>query len=277
MGKHAAKVLGDLKSAIELVKHVFENPAESTASLKKFELDVYRLIQDAESSIREYSPIKHPNSIFDPGNPKIVGRFASLALVSQDRHSLKNIGKFYGSGIYALYYNGSFKAYKPISKTETPIYVGLAAPERGDATTVREQGPKLSGRLTKHMQNISKANSTLKIEDFEYRYLVVQSGWQSAAEAYLIDLFKPIWNNETKLVYGFGKHGDSAATRGNTKSPWDSFHPGRDWAAPSKELESVIEKTSQRLFQHFEQTKVYKNVEEVLAGFIGELNQNAKE
>ena len=29
---------------------------------------------------------------------------------------------------------------------------------------------------------------------------------------------------------GFGKHGDSAATRTNTRSPWDTLHPGRPWA-----------------------------------------------
>ena len=47
---------------------------------------------------------------------------------------------------------------------------------------------------------------------------------------YLIDRFKPIWNNETKVCFGFGKHGDNAATRRNTVSPWDTLHPGRPWA-----------------------------------------------
>lgn len=33
------------------------------------------------------------------------------------------------------------------------------------------------------------------------------------------------------ICFGFGKHGDDPATRGNTRSPWDTLHPGRSWAA----------------------------------------------
>jgi hypothetical protein len=33
-----------------------------------------------------------------------------------------------------------------------------------------------------------------------------------------------------KVCYGFGKHGDSAGTRKNERSPWDTLHPGRPWA-----------------------------------------------
>ena len=53
---------------------------------------------------------------------------------------------------------------------------------------------------------------------------------QNGAENYLIDLFKPIWNSEIGICYGFGKHGDDPGTRKNLRSPWDSLHPGRDWA-----------------------------------------------
>jgi hypothetical protein len=60
--------------------------------------------------------------------------------------------------------------------------------------------------------------------------LIVKSAWQNTAEAYLIDRFKPIWNNQIKICYGFGKHGDSPDTRRNTRSPWDTLHPGRSWA-----------------------------------------------
>ena len=37
----------------------------------------------------------------------------------------------------------------------------------------------------------------------------VQSHWQGAAEGYLINLFRPVWNNETDVCYGLGKHGDA--------------------------------------------------------------------
>ena len=36
---------------------------------------------------------------------------------------------------------------------------------------------------------------------------------------------------EVKLVYGLGKHGDNADTRGNKRSPWDTLHLIRVWAA----------------------------------------------
>jgi hypothetical protein len=35
----------------------------------------------------------------------------------------------YGAGVYALYYNGTFDAYAPLSRTEQPIYVGKAHPK----------------------------------------------------------------------------------------------------------------------------------------------------
>ncbi|HZK66213.1 MAG TPA: DNA cytosine methyltransferase [Chloroflexota bacterium] len=42
---------------------------------------------------------------------------------------------------------------------------------------------------------------------------------------------RQVWNNETKICYGFGKHGDDPLTRSNTRSPWDTLHPGRKWAS----------------------------------------------
>ena len=70
---------------------------------------------------------------------------------------------------------------------------------------------------------------------FSYRFATVQSGLQAAVEDFLIRFFRPIWNKEVGIVHGFGKHGDSARTRGNKRSPWDTMHPGRKWAADTKE------------------------------------------
>jgi len=83
--------------------------------------------------------------------------------------------------------------------------------------------------------------------------LVVQSSWEAAAERYLIHLFCPIWNNETKLVFGLGKHDDSGETRANDRSPWDVMHLGREWAANPKNKDSKdIETMNLELVQHFE-------------------------
>src|SRR5262249_46995737 len=149
------------------------------------------------SLLDRLDPVAQPSSVFDPGNPKVVGRFVSLALVAQNRVPLADIPKFYGSGVYAIYYKGSFPLYRPLSATETPIYVGQAAPASNHARTPREQGQRLSSRLSDHRKNIGKAESTLILNDFECRSLVVQTGWETAAEDYLIHLFRPIWNSET--------------------------------------------------------------------------------
>ena len=72
--------------------------------------------------------------------------------------------------------------------------------------------------------------TNLNIANFECRHLVVRSAWIETAEDLLIHWFSPVWNNELKVCYGFGKHGDKADTRKNERSPWDTIHPGRPWA-----------------------------------------------
>ena len=173
-------------------------------------------------------PIRQPDFVFDPSNPEIVGRLIGRTLEEQPRHPLDGLPKFYGSGVYAIYYAGSFPAYRPIKERQTPIYVGKADPPTPDAKAAVDQGPKLCARLAEHAKSIRAAKTTLDIGDFNCRYLVVQSGWQRSAEDYLIHQFQPVWNQP--LCYGFGKHGDDPRTRGNTRSPWDTLHPGRGWA-----------------------------------------------
>jgi hypothetical protein len=60
----------------------------------------------------------------------------------------------------------------------------------------RATGSPIASTIT---ENIAKATTTLRLEDFEYRALVVQSGWQTPAEDYLIHRFKPIWNSEVRI------------------------------------------------------------------------------
>lgn len=224
--------------------------------------------------LNEIDPIRQPAAVFDPSNPKIVGRFIALALVAQARQPLAAIERFYGSGVYAIYYKGAFSAYKVLAKTETPIYVGKAAPALNNARTSIDQGDRLARRLEDHKKNIGKAVTTLKVSDFEYRALVVQSGWENAAEDYLIHLFQPIWNSETKILYGLGKHGDAAATRSNKRSPWDTLHSGRTWAGDKKLTDARSKGQILRdVHTHFEKTHVYKTIEEVLREFIQELRQ----
>jgi hypothetical protein len=262
--------IAELRSIIESLPEV---SSLSQRRRKVLETELREVVEQLGERLAVLDPIGQPTSIFDPSNPKVVGRFISLALVAQQRHALSTIPRTYGSGVYAIYYTGEFAAYSAISKSETPIYVGQAAPIVSNARTPREQGPRLCSRLSDHRKNIAKAASTLKLEDFEFRSLVVQSGWETAAEDYLIHLFRPIWNSETNILYGLGKHGDSAETRANSRSPWDTLHPGRAWAAKSKadaKSPTIIEK---ELGEHFSKNPPFQSMDEVLASFLEELRQ----
>lgn len=126
--------------------------------------------------IADLDPIKHPGFVFDPSNPNVVGRFVGITLVAQPRKPLLRVERFYGSGVYAIYYNGDFKPYNKISKREHPIYVGKADPADPASKTVHEQGDRLANRLNDHCRSVAKAKTTLRLDEFEYRALVVQSG-----------------------------------------------------------------------------------------------------
>lgn len=230
-------------------------------------------MDDLAALLTEIDPISTPSSVFDPANPKVVGRFVSLALVAQPRMALTDLGRFYGSGVYAVYYNGPFPLYAPIAKTETPIYVGKASPSITGAKSPRDQGEKVSARLGEHRRNIGLAATTLDLADFECRALIVQSGWEEAAENYLIHLFRPIWNQETKLAFGLGKHGDASSTRSNKRSPWDTLHPGRKWAEDTAKDQKPIAQIEAELAEHFKVHPAMATSAEVLQTFLDELRQ----
>lgn len=220
-------------------------------------------------------PVREPVSVFDPANPRTVGRFVGIALVAQDKHPLSSVPSFYGSGVYALYYDGQFEPYSPIVGMENPIYVGKADPANPAAKTPREQEQRLSGRLKDHARTIRKATSTLDIANFSCRHLVVQSGWQTAAEDYLINLFKPIWNDEIGICYGIGKHGDDPGTRGNLRSPWDTLHPGRDWAHRDQSIRDakLRDQIVSEISAHYSLHAPFASVDAVLKQFFDDLKQ----
>jgi hypothetical protein len=241
---------------------------------RKVDSELRDLIETLEAALRRLDPIAMPRSVFDPSNPKVIGRFTALAMVAQERVPLADIGEFYGSGVYAIYYRGAYPLYAPLSGSETPIYVGQAAPGEQGAHTARDQGPRLAARLNEHRKNIIKADTTLDIADFDARFLVVQSGWETAAEDYLIHLFRPIWNSETNLLYGLGKHGDSATTRANKRSPWDTLHPGRAWAAKSTEDARTPAQIIADVTAHFQRHRPYVERGVLLETFFAELRQS---
>lgn len=270
----AAAIVASLRETLAQLTARSGKDSLTSRARRDLEKEIRTVIDELGKFLNDLDPIRQPSAVFDPSNPKVVGRFVSLALVAQPRHPLGEIARFYGSGVYAIYYNGPFKLYAPISRTENPIYVGQAAPAVNNARTPMEQGDRLCRRLDDHRKNIGRAASTLDIKDFEFRSLVVQSGWETAAEDYLIHLFHPIWNSETNILYGLGKHGDAAETRANKRSPWDTLHPGREWAGSAKLTDAKpTTQIAAELAGHFKAHPAFQNLESVLNSFIEELRQ----
>jgi hypothetical protein len=248
-------------------------PELPPARAKRIRKTITEAYQKLRQVVEGLDPIKHPSFVFDPANPNVVGRLVGITMIAQPRKTLVDIERFYGSGVYAIYYKGDFSAYQAISKREHPIYVGKADPANPASKTAVEQGDRLSNRLNDHRKNIAKATSTLRLEDFEYRALVVQSGWQEAAETYLIHLFKPIWNSEIGICYGFGKHGDDPGTRANLRSPWDTLHPGRDWAHRDPNMKDAKPQAeiAEEIATHFATNPPFEAVDEILRRFLDEM------
>ena len=259
----------------ELSEALAAEPAShlSPSRVKRLRQNITETYNKLGKLAENLDPIKHPGFVFEPSNPNIAGRIIGIALIAQPRKPLATIERFYGSGVYALYYNGDFNAYRAITKKEHPIYVGKANPADPASKTAMEQGERLANRLKDHRKNIVKATTTLRVEDFEYRALVVQTGYQSAAEDYLKELFKPIWNSETNVCYGLGKHGDDPETRANLRSPWDTLHPGRDWAHRDPKMKDARSKEQiiKDIAEHLAKYPPLDSVDEILNRFLEEM------
>jgi hypothetical protein len=245
----------------------------SPSRLKRVRQIIAEAYDKLRKVVEQLDPIKHPGFVFEPSNPNVAGRIIGIVLIAQPRKPLAAVERFYGSGVYALYYTGEFDAYWAITKKEHPIYVGKADPADPASKTATEQGDRLANRLNDHRKNITKATSTLRVKDFEYRALVVQTGYQSAAENYLIELFKPIWNNETRICYGLGKHGDDPGTRANLRSPWDTLHPGRDWAHRDPNMKDArsAEQIIKDIAGHLAKYPPLDSVDEILRRFMDQM------
>ncbi len=268
---------------LELLAQQLKELSESLAAEEPSQLPASRAnrirktITEAYDKLRKVAedldPIKLPEFVFDPSNPEVAGRIVGITMIAQERKPLAHVERFYGSGVYAIYYNGDLPAYAGISRRENPIYVGKADPADPASKTAMEQGDRLANRLNDHRKNIAKAATTLKLEDFQYRAIVVQTGWQNSAENYLIHLFKPIWNNEMDICYGFGKHGDDPATRANLRSPWDTLHPGRDWAHRDPNMKDARppERVIEDIAQHLAKYPPLGSIDEILRRFLEEM------
>ncbi|MFI7437807.1 Eco29kI family restriction endonuclease [Micromonospora haikouensis] len=272
-GDPAKRILRQLAALVDELESV--TPPSQTAARNKLRKALTAEATRLEQAVSRLDPILRPSSLFDPSAPATTGRVVALTTIAQRRHPLVSLQPFYGAGVYALYYKGPFGAYSPLSGTEQPIYVGKADPKNVAAKDAVSQGTSLFDRLNEHRKNIAKATSTLRAEDFDCRFLIVQTGYQRAAEEYLINFFKPIWNNEMRICYGLGKHGDSATTRANKRSPWDTLHPGRGWAGGLMEDQKPESQIRSEIQDHLKRVPPHATLEAILADFLSDLGQLA--
>ncbi len=184
---------------------------------------------------------------YNPLDKKNLGKSVAEALLEQKYIPLENIETFLGAGIYAIYYHGNFLPYSLISATEiesklqTPIYIGKAVPlgaRKGQLGLDLPAGRVLHGRLKEHADSI-KAATNLELSDFMCRFLVVDDIWIPLGESLLVSWFSPIWNT---LIDGFGNHDPGKGRYEQTRSRWDTLHPGRNWATKVRDrAESAAE------------------------------------
>lgn len=254
------------------LNRVPDNPSGVPArTLAKIRDQIKALSEQLTTVNRKLDPVRH-TEVFDPTHPHSAADLIAERLLRQQRRSLGGLERFYGAGVYALYYNGDHPAYAIISRTEIPIYVGKAESGELNASSSAGQGEKLYDRLIKdHARSIRSAERhttenpencaeagvfPIALQDFECRFLVLASAYAGAVERNIINHYLPVWNKEAKVCIGFGKHGDAADTRANTRSDWDTIHPGRPWATrdgnvpnrlPTSEIQARILSHSRRI------------------------------
>jgi hypothetical protein len=127
---------------------------------------VRKTLNEAYDKLRkvmdDLDPIKHPGFVFDPSNPSVAGRIVGITMIAQPRKPLANVERFYGSGVYAIYYNGDFPAYAAISKREHPIYVGKADPaDAALAATPAQHAARVKERVLREAAEKIRAESAL--------------------------------------------------------------------------------------------------------------------
>ncbi len=246
------KQVEKLRQSLRDFKGSNEGARPPGALARRFVAEAGALIGNLHHARELISPIHFGAIGITLGRSDSIAKFFAFSFTNQDKRPLHKLADspFFGSGVYAIYYHGdSEHAYLPLSGSETPIYVGKADPKNPQAETVEEQGQSLYRRIKEHAENIAKVD--LPLTDFHYRASPIQTGMQAAVEDFMIRLFRPIWNKEVKICFGIGKHGDSAATRRNKRSPWDTMHPGRKWAAGTASDQLSRKEIEKRIAEHF--------------------------
>ncbi len=198
---------------------------------------------------------------FNPLDKMNLANSVGYALEDTDACPLSDLERFEGSGVYALYYLGSFYAYTPLARANqdeflAPIYVGKAdskGKRKGGFIDDSAMGYALFNRLRDHKKSIEQA-SNLLVDDFYYRMLVVDDLWIPLGESLLISKHSPVWNT---IVEGFGNHDPGRGRMAGKRPLWDTLHPGRVWAQHLPENEITAEMVGSQAFQYLDERMEY--------------------
>ena len=194
--------------------------------------------------------------VFNPLDKQALAESIENKLLERPAISLSRANEVKGAGIYAIYYVGAFPPYEKVAKIpldeegKPPLYVGKAIPKgsrKGGMSADVVGSRSLRDRLSKHARVIDSAIN-LELKDFFFRHLVVDDVWIPLGENVLIENFKPLWN---VVLDGFGNNKPGKRRQGQTRSSWDTLHPGRKWASltadPVFSAEDVAERVRQAL------------------------------
>ena len=175
---------------------------------------------------------------FNPLSYAALSESLSRALMRAELRPMEHVAEhpFNGYGVYALFYDGDFPAYRRLADWNRdhpgtwPIYIGVAAPKtlKGleydpeDIDSDRT-GRKLYERVRHHAGSIRQA-ANLDLADFSCRLLTLSFVWAPVAESAMIAAYEPLWN---AYVPGFGNHAQGSGRSNGTQTAWDTLHPGR--------------------------------------------------
>jgi hypothetical protein len=150
----------------------------------------------------------------------ICGRFEEQPLLSLE----KELPRFQGSGLYALYYCGaSVDIYHGLAAYKVPVYVGQAR-SHASATGKQSSYPDpLWRRVRNHRESIEGAG--LPLVEFGVRLLRMPDVHCDLGENGLRVRYQPVWNS---VLNGFGSKEQGSSTRKSGRSKWDTVHRGRN-------------------------------------------------
>lgn len=175
-------------------------------------------------------------------------------MMETDAIPLGKVQQFTGAGVYAIYYDGSFPAYRQLVRENenaaySPIYVGKAVPKggrRGVEVVNHTSTRALSNRIRQHANSV-RAAENLDIDNFSVRWLVVEDIWIPLGESALIREHRPVWNT---LLDGFGNHDPGKGRINGVRPRWDTIHPGRSWAINFPARSETAEDIEQEVIEY---------------------------